>query len=102
MFGHLNTLYTGRLIDYIQDAKWPADGTVRRARDDSYMDVHLAVAGSSSVAHALRRYTSPEMMEGSNQWACDDAGTKVDALKARTGGTLTNARPALEIPLGNI
>lgn len=80
VFGHLNTLYTGKLIDYIQDKRWPADGAARRSRDDSYMDVHLAVSGSSSVAHALRRYVTPELMDGANQWECDDKGTKVRRL----------------------
>eukprot|EP01050_Picozoa_sp_SAG11_P004429 SAG11_NODE_283_length_11241_cov_8.234428_2_plen_177_part_00 len=67
VFGTLSSLYSGKLIDYIQDKRWPAEGAVRRTRDDVFMDVQLTVGGSTSVHHALERFTTAEEMSGPNQ-----------------------------------
>ena len=51
------------------------------------MDIQLTVAGSTSVRHALKRFVTPEAMDGDNQWQCDDDGTKVDARKGLAFGS---------------
>jgi uncharacterized UBP type Zn finger protein len=69
-------------------------GLTRRLADESFADVHLAMAGSAfggggglppgvddSLEAALERKVTFELLDGANQYDCAEAGGKVDAQK---------------------
>ena len=67
-FADVSRHYTGRMNDYIQDLRWPAEGCVRRAHEEEFMDVQLDVGGGiGTIEEALGRFIEPEIMDGDNK-----------------------------------
>ena len=54
---------------------------MRRVREEAFTGVQLDVVKMGNLSTTLRKYIEPEIMDGDNQWSCDDHGTKVDARK---------------------
>lgn len=51
---------------------------------DPMMDLSLEIGQATTVQKALRNFTKPEVLSGSNQFQCDKCGKKVDAVKQFT------------------
>ena len=86
-FADVSRHYTGRMNDYIQDLRWPAEGCVRRAHEEEFMDVQLDVGGGiGTIEEALGRFIEPEIMDGDNK-VCP-AHSAADCLQAGGGGLL--------------
>ncbi|EFC46926.1 peptidase C19 family ubiquitinyl hydrolase [Naegleria gruberi] len=80
----ISEMYSGIMIDYIEakDERRENGQPYGRVREDLYMDLQLVVRGISSVEEALDSYIKPEIMDGDNQWICEELqDKKVDAVK---------------------
>ena len=57
------------------------------SRTDKYLDIPLVIRGFgeskaiSSVEEALEKFTTPELLNGENQYFCEKCNKKVDATK---------------------
>lgn len=80
----VNDLYSGTVVDFLecQTCRY------KRTREDTFMDVELLVKGIPNAATSLATYTTPELLEGGNQWLCPECDAKVDALKGTCFATL--------------
>ncbi|KAG2388438.1 hypothetical protein C9374_000602 [Naegleria lovaniensis] len=80
----ISDIYSGIMLDYIEakDHRRESGEPVGRAREDIYMDLQLVVRSVSSVEEALDNYVKPELLEGNEQWICEELGNKkIDAIK---------------------
>nr|CAG4708846.1 unnamed protein product [Naegleria fowleri] len=80
----ISDIYSGIMLDYIEakDHKRESGEPVGRVREDIYMDLQLVVRSVSSVEEALDNYVKPELLEGNEQWICEELGNKkIDAIK---------------------
>ncbi|XP_054709133.1 ubiquitin carboxyl-terminal hydrolase 47-like [Uloborus diversus] len=79
----ISTLYEGKLKDYVKCLECGYES----AREDTFLDVPLVVRpfGSSqsygSVGEALQAFVTPEILQGSNQYFCEQCNKKCDAHK---------------------
>ncbi|CAH1800062.1 unnamed protein product, partial [Owenia fusiformis] len=79
----INQLYQGKMKDYVKCLECSYES----ARTDTYLDIALAIRpfGSTvaygSVEEALKAYTQPEILDGSNQYFCEKCNKKCDAHK---------------------
>ncbi|KAJ0401591.1 hypothetical protein P43SY_008666 [Pythium insidiosum] len=79
----VNDLYQGTLKDYVKCL----DCGYESSRNDEFLDLSLVIRpfGSSqmmkSVEEAIELYLKPEVLNGDNQWRCDQCKTKRDAIK---------------------
>eukprot|EP00794_Sanderia_malayensis_P012688 gene12688-13990_t len=79
----INQLYQGKMKDYVRCLKCENES----ARIDSYLDIPLAIRpfGSkeshSSIEEAFRAFTTPETLDGNNQYFCEKCKSKQDAHK---------------------
>ena len=51
---------------------------------ESFMDICLDISRAGSLAHALERYTKPEMLDRENKYKCPKQGRLVRARKTIT------------------
>jgi hypothetical protein len=79
----VNDLYQGRMVDYLETIGYPYTSN----HPSEFLDISLQVKpfGSEtcfrSVDESLRSYLAPEKLEGDNQYYCEDAQAKLDAIK---------------------
>ncbi|KAJ0394465.1 hypothetical protein ATCC90586_010003 [Pythium insidiosum] len=79
----VNDLYQGTMKDYVKCL----DCGYESSRNDEFLDLSLVIRpfGSSqmmkSVEEAIELYLKPEVLNGDNQWRCDQCKTKRDAIK---------------------
>ncbi|OLQ11336.1 Ubiquitin carboxyl-terminal hydrolase 47 [Symbiodinium microadriaticum] len=81
-------LYAGKSTSYIKCREEINGKVYQSARTEKYMDLQVPIQDCSSLEEALRKLVEPEVMEGDNQWLCEELGEKVDALKGLTIETL--------------
>ena len=60
-----------------------------------YMDIELSVKDVGDVESSIRKYVTPEVLSGDNQWEYKE-GVKVDAIK---GLKLHTVPPVLTLQL---
>eukprot|EP00439_Symbiodinium_sp_Y106_P073709 s112_g13.t4 len=80
-------LYAGKSTSYIKCREEINGKVYQSARTEKYMDLQASARAPqdcSSLEEALRKLVEPEVMEGDNQWLCEELGKKVDALKGLT------------------
>lgn len=77
-------LYAGKSTSYIKCREEINGKVYQSARTEKYMDLQVPIQDCSSLEEALRKLVEPEVMEGDNQWLCEELGKKVDALKGLT------------------
>ncbi|PSC74217.1 ubiquitin specific peptidase 24 isoform A [Micractinium conductrix] len=53
----------------------------RSERDEPFYQISLDVRGKRTLAESLRSFVSKELMDGQNQYECEELGKKVDAEK---------------------
>jgi ubiquitin C-terminal hydrolase len=63
---------------------------LRSQRDEDFYQVSLDVRGKKGLTESLESYVAVEMMNGENQWLCEELGKKVDAEKRTLIGSLPN------------
>ncbi|XP_023222408.1 ubiquitin carboxyl-terminal hydrolase 47-like [Centruroides sculpturatus] len=79
----ISRYYEGKLKDYVKCLECGYES----AREDTFLDIPLVVRpfGSTqaygSVEEALRAFVTPETLEGSNQYFCEQCNKKCDAHK---------------------
>ncbi|GLD93587.1 hypothetical protein PINS_up002179 [Pythium insidiosum] len=79
----VNDLYQGTMKDYVKCLECGYESS----RNDEFLDLSLVIRpfGSSqmmkSVEEAIELYLKPEVLNGENQWLCDQCKTKRDAIK---------------------
>lgn len=79
----ISRYYEGKLKDYVKCLECGYES----AREDTFLDIPLVVRpfGSTqaygSVEEALRAFVTPETLEGSNQYFCEQCDKKCDAHK---------------------
>ncbi|XP_037069812.1 ubiquitin carboxyl-terminal hydrolase 47-like isoform X2 [Pollicipes pollicipes] len=79
----ISRLYEGKMIDYVKCLECGTE----KARGDTYLDIPLpirlfgATSAFSSVEEALRGFVKPEILDGNNQYHCDNCARKCDAHK---------------------
>lgn len=79
----INDLYQGSVLDYVKCSHCGH----KSARRDAYLDLQLTVkpfgeiTAVKSVEEALEKYVQPEMLEGDNQYFCNECNCKRDATK---------------------
>jgi ubiquitin C-terminal hydrolase/predicted N-acetyltransferase YhbS len=79
----INDLYQGSVLDYV---KCSACGH-KSARRDTYLDLQLTVkpfgatTAIKSIEEALEKYVQPEILDGDNQYFCEQCQAKRDATK---------------------
>jgi ubiquitin carboxyl-terminal hydrolase 9/24 len=61
----------------------------RSEREEEFYQISLDVRGKRTLAESLDSYVSKELMDGQNQYHCEELGKKVDAEKR----TLLKALP---------
>jgi len=79
----VNELYQGGMVDYLETIGYDYESK----RPTEFLDISLQVKafGSdkafSSVEESLRSFLAPEKLEGENQYFCEEANEKMDAIK---------------------
>ncbi len=63
---------------------------LRSQRNEDFYQVSLDVRGKKGLTESLESYVAVEMMNGENQWLCEELGKKVDAEKRTLIGSLPN------------
>jgi len=63
---------------------------LRSQRNEDFYQVSLDVRGKKGLTESLESYVAVEMMNGENQWLCEELGKKVDAEKRTLIGALPN------------
>jgi hypothetical protein len=60
-FATVSSQFTGRVNDYIQDVRWPADGCVRRCHEEEFMvrQLRACVASFPRLIRALNQRCAP-------------------------------------------
>ena len=61
---------------------------LRSQRNEDFYQVSLDVRGKKGLTDSLESYVAVEMMNGENQWLCEELGKKVDAEKRTFIGAL--------------
>lgn len=59
----------------------PEYSNLRSERDEEFYQISLDVRGKRGLLESLESYVAPELMNGPNQWLCEELGKKVDAEK---------------------
>jgi len=54
---------------------------LRSERDEDFYQISLDVRGKRGLEESLESYVAVELMDGQNQWLCEELGQKVDAEK---------------------
>ena len=62
----INELWQGTLIDYIDCQACD----YARERPDKYLDIPLVIRDMKSIGQSLRRFITPELLSGDNQYSC--------------------------------
>jgi len=79
----VNDLYQGRMVDYLETIGYKYTSN----HPSEFLDISLQVKpfGSDkcfrSVDESLRSFLAPEKLEGDNQYYCEEADAKFDAIK---------------------
>jgi ubiquitin C-terminal hydrolase/predicted N-acetyltransferase YhbS len=79
----INELYQGSVLDYVKCSHCG----YKSARRDTYLDLQLTVkpfgatTAIKSVEEALEKYVTPEILDGNNQYYCEQCDKKRDATK---------------------
>lgn len=70
------------MIDYItaKNEVTTDNKPIGRSREDEYQDIQLVIRDAHSVEDALQNFIKPEVMEGSEQWSCEELNKKVQHL----------------------
>lgn len=80
----INRLYSGKIVNYIRgkDEAAVCEGKVPESkRDEEFLDLQVPIIDCKTLEEALGKLIEPEVLEGGNQWFCEELGKKVDALK---------------------
>jgi ubiquitin carboxyl-terminal hydrolase 47 len=82
--GALSTLFEGKSESYVQCLECGSESK----REDTFLDLTLPIKNemgtgvlNSSVEMALENYIRPEMLQGDNQYYCEQCKKKCDAQK---------------------
>lgn len=73
----INELYQGILLDKLRCQKCKKD----RVREDKYLDIPLVIRNISSLEKALDLFVEPELLDGDNQFFCENCNKKCDVTK---------------------
>uniref|UniRef100_A0A7S4SKG3 Ubiquitinyl hydrolase 1 n=1 Tax=Alexandrium monilatum TaxID=311494 RepID=A0A7S4SKG3_9DINO len=85
----INRLYAGKTTHFLRSREAAEDGHVPESRrDEKFLDLQVPIEGCSTLEEALQRLVEVEVLNGDNQWFCDELGRKVDAEKGVSFGVL--------------
>jgi len=79
----INQIYQGKMKDYVKCLKCSHES----ARNDTYLDIPLAIRpfgakeSYHSIEEAFAGFTTPEVLDGNNQYFCEKCSSKQDAHK---------------------
>ena len=59
----------------------PQRPELRSERNEDFYQISLDVRGKKDLLESLESYVAPELMNGANQWYCEELGVKIDAEK---------------------
>lgn len=84
-------IFRGTMRNYIRCVNVPYEST----REEAFMDLSMDVKGCRTLYDSFKRYTTPERLEGDNQYSTDDFGKQ----DADMGVELYKLPPVLHLQL---
>ena len=86
--GHPRAIHAALGGEFAQVITVAGRPELRSQRDEEFYQISLDVRGKKGLTESLESYVAVELMNGENQWLCEELGRKVDAEKCTLFRTL--------------